>query len=106
MSLLNEQQKAEYEKEFCNYDITNLDLDISFATPRKILEWMEAQQVSVEPGVKPVDYGTCENCIFNLEESETSLASECQLTIDEFTGIGVMFSREFGCNQWQSKPSV
>ncbi|MCC6254827.1 MAG: hypothetical protein IT276_07935 [Ignavibacteriaceae bacterium] len=60
----------------------------------------------VELPVKPVDYGTCKNCIFNLEESETSLVSECQLTVDEFTGIGVMFSRDFGCNQWQSKPSV
>lgn len=64
------------------------------------------QQVSVEPVVKPVDYGTCKNCIFNLETDENSLISECQLTIDEFTGIGLQFSRDFGCNQWQSKPSV
>lgn len=72
-----------------------------------ILEWESAKTVSrVELPVKPVDYGTCKNCIFNLEESETSLVSECQLTVDEFTGIGVMFSRDFGCNQWQSKPSV
>ena len=55
------------------------------------------------PTLKPVDYGTCKNCIWNLETSETSLVSECQLTIDELTGIGVMFSRDFGCNQWQYK---
>lgn len=71
-----------------------------------IIEQVLAESNQVEVGVKPVDYGTCKNCIFNLEESETSLVSECQLTVDEFTGIGVMFSRDFGCNQWQSKPSV
>lgn len=65
-----------------------------------------ANGLPVEAEVKPVDYGTCKNCKFNLETDEDSLVSECQLTIDEFTGIGIQFSRDFGCNQWQSKPSV
>lgn len=70
----------------------------------------EAQErlisIPMQLPAKPVDYGTCKNCIFNLETDENSLVSECQLTIDEFTGIGLQFSRDFGCNQWQSKPSV
>lgn len=74
-----------------------------WAMPIEVAEMIAGQ---VEPEVKPVDYGTCKNCIFNLETDENSLVSECQLTIDEFTGIGLQFGRDFGCNQWQSKPSV
>ena len=32
--------KDEYKKEFCNYVLT-IDTDIPFATPIKILEWLE-----------------------------------------------------------------
>lgn len=60
------------------------------------------QQVSVEPEVKPA-CGYCKDCIFNLETDENSLVAECQLTIDEFTGVGIQFSRDFGCVQFQSK---
>lgn len=71
-----------------------------------ILEKLKTKVSQMQLPVKPVDYGTCKNCIFNLETDENSLVSECQLTIDEFTGIGLQFGRDFGCNQWQSKPSV
>lgn len=73
---------------------------------KELFNWINKKISQVQAKVKPMDYGTCENCIFNLEDNETSLVSECQLTIDEFTGIGLQFSRDFGCNQWQGKPSV
>lgn len=95
-------------------DIENFALKIYGAdVPSTTLEvwinefWNEVNKsIPMQLPVKPVDYGTCKNCIFNLETDENSLISECQLTIDEFTGIGLQFSRDFGCNQWQSKPSV
>lgn len=45
-------------------------------------------------------------CKPKSQNNNCGLSYKSQLTIDEFTGIGLQFSRDFGCNRWQSKPSV
>jgi len=51
--------KDEYKKEFCNYVLT-IDIDIPFATPIKILEWLE-------PTIESLLKKQRENCMLEFQ---------------------------------------